>query len=49
MIWDAAKFLLSDIVIMGLIVLGVTGILLDLLMRLIGGFLMPWTRRKSKL
>ena len=44
MIWDAAKFLLSDIVIMGLIVLGLTGVLLDLIMRLIGAFLMPWTR-----
>ncbi len=45
MIWDAAKFLLSDIVIMGLIVLGITGILLDLVMRLIGRALMPWTGR----
>lgn len=44
MIWDAAKFLLSDVVIMGLVVLGLTGILLDLVMRLIGGLLMPWTR-----
>jgi len=48
MIWDAAKFLLSDIVIMGLIVLGVTGVVLDLIMRLIGGILMPWTRSKAK-
>ena len=44
MIWDAAKFLLSDVVIGGLIVLGLTGVLLDLLMRKIGAFLMPWTR-----
>ena len=43
MIWDASKFLLSDVVIMGLIVLGLTGVLLDLFMRLIGKFLMPWT------
>lgn len=43
MIWDAAKFLLSDIVIMGLIVLGITGVLLDLVMRMIGRILMPWT------
>ena len=43
MIWDASKFLLSDVVIMGLIVLGITGVLLDLFMRLIGKFLMPWT------
>ncbi|MEO9457386.1 MAG: ABC transporter permease [Lentilitoribacter sp.] len=44
MIWDAAKFLLSDVVIMGLIVLGLTGVALDLAMRAIGGILMPWTR-----
>ncbi|WP_417672017.1 ABC transporter permease [Roseibium sp.] len=42
MIWDAAKFLLSDVVIMGLIVLGLTGVALDLTMRLIGQRLMPW-------
>jgi len=44
MIWDAAKFLLSDIVIMGLIVLGLTGIALDLVMQALGRLLMPWTR-----
>lgn len=44
MIWDAAKFLLSDVVIMGLIVLGLTGVALDMAMRVLGGFLMPWTR-----
>jgi taurine transport system permease protein len=45
MIWDAAKFLMSDIVIMGLIVLGLTGVALDFAMRLIGRVLMPWTYR----
>lgn len=44
MIWDAAKFLLSDVVIMGLIVLGLTGVALDMVMRAIGSALMPWTR-----
>lgn len=44
MIWDAAKFLLSDVVIMGLIVLGLTGVLLDVIMRMIGALIMPWTR-----
>ena len=44
MIWDAAKFLLSDIVIMGLIVLGLTGVALDFTMRLIGRLLMPWAQ-----
>ena len=48
MIWDAAKFLLSDIVIMGLIILGLTGILLDITMRFIGFALMPWTRTTRK-
>jgi|TARA_B100001093_G_scaffold257853_1_gene246618 taurine transport system permease protein len=47
MIWDASKFLLSDIVIMGLIVLGLTGIGLDLIMRLIGRILMPWDRQNG--
>jgi taurine transport system permease protein len=42
MIWDAAKFLLSDVVIMGLIVLGLTGVALDLAMRAIAKLLMPW-------
>ena len=37
MIWDAAKFLLSDVVIMGLIVLGLTGVALDFGMRLLAG------------
>jgi taurine transport system permease protein len=44
MIWDAAKFLLSDVVIMGLVVLGLTGVALDFVMRFIGRVLMPWTR-----
>lgn len=47
MIWDAAKFLLSDVVIMGLIVLGLTGVALDWTLRLIGGWLMPWQARLS--
>ena len=47
MIWDAAKFLLSDVVIMGLIVLGLTGVALDAAMRLIGRLLMPWTTRTN--
>lgn len=48
MIWDAAKFLLSDVVIMGLIVLGLTGILMDFCLRLCGKLLMPWTRAINK-
>ncbi len=45
MIWDAAKFLLSDVVIMGLIVLGLTGVALDMAMRQVGRWLMPWEAR----
>jgi taurine transport system permease protein len=48
MIWDAAKFLLSDVVIMGLIVLGITGIGLDMILRAIGNALMPWMRKRSR-
>lgn len=45
MIWDAAKFLLSDVVIGGLFVLGITGVMLDYVMRAAGRLLMPWTRK----
>ncbi|MAL99377.1 ABC transporter permease [Hydrocarboniclastica marina] len=44
MIWDAAKFLLGDIVIMGLVVLGITGMALDLVLKFAGRVVMPWTR-----
>jgi taurine transport system permease protein len=42
MIWDASKFLLSDVVIMGLFVLGLTGLLLDWLIRQLERFITPW-------
>lgn len=42
MVWDAAKFLLSDVVIMGLIVLGLTGLVLDLMLRRLERALTPW-------
>jgi taurine transport system permease protein len=42
MIWDASKFLLSDVVIMGLFVLGLTGLMLDWLIRQIERFITPW-------
>jgi taurine transport system permease protein len=42
MVWDAAKFLLSDVVIMGLIVLGLTGLALDQLLRRLERALTPW-------
>ena len=46
MIWDAAKFLLSDVVIMGLIVLGLTGMMMDQILKVCGKLFMPWTRIK---
>lgn len=42
MIWDASKFLLSDVVIMGLFVLGFTGLFLDWLVRRLERILTPW-------
>lgn len=45
MIWDASKFLLGDIVIMGLFVLAFTGMALDVLIRLAERALTPWRFR----
>jgi taurine transport system permease protein len=42
MVWDASKFLLSDVVIMGLFVLGLTGLTLDFLVRRAERALTPW-------
>jgi taurine transport system permease protein len=42
MIWDASKFLLSDVVIMGLFVLAVTGLLLDWIVRRLERAVTPW-------
>ena len=42
MIWDASKFLLSDVVIMGLFVLGFTGLFLDWTVRGLERVLTPW-------
>jgi taurine transport system permease protein len=42
MIWDASKFLLTPVVIMGLVVLGLTGWVLDGLVRLLERRLSPW-------
>jgi len=42
MIWDASKFLLSDVVIMGLFVLGFTGLFLDWTVRRLERALTPW-------
>ena len=42
MIWDASKFLLTDVVMMGLFVLSVTGLGLDALVRWAERRLTPW-------
>lgn len=42
MIWDASKFMLTSTVIMGLIVMGVTGWLLDSIVRVIQRFFTSW-------
>lgn len=42
MIWDASKFLLTDVVMMGLFVLSLTGLLLDALVRWVERRLTPW-------
>jgi len=42
MIWDASKFLLSDVVIMGLFVLGLTGVALDWAIRQFERLITPW-------
>ena len=42
MIWDASKFLLTPVVIMGLVVLGITGWVLDGLVRWMERRMTPW-------
>ena len=42
MIWDASKFLLTDVVIMGLFVMGITGLLLDAFVRWLERQVTPW-------
>ncbi len=42
MIWDASKFLLGDVVIMGLFVLGLTGLALDWFIRQLERLITPW-------
>jgi taurine transport system permease protein len=45
LVWDASKFLMSDIVIMGLLVLAVTGLALDAVLRGFEVYLTPWRAR----
>lgn len=42
MIWIAQKFFLMDIVIIGIILIGIIGVAMDLLMRALEAWLIPW-------
>lgn len=42
MIWVAQKFFLMEIVIIGIILIGIIGISMDIMMRLIESWLIPW-------
>lgn len=42
LVWDAAKFLRSDIIFVGIIVMGLTGIFLDGILRLIARYVLRW-------
>ncbi len=42
MIWDAQKKLRMDVVVVGIIVIGLMGVLLDLAMRKLESWLIPW-------
>lgn len=42
MIWAAQAFLLTDIVIIGIILIGIIGVAMDYLMRLLEAWLIPW-------
>jgi taurine transport system permease protein len=42
MVLDASKFLQSDVVWMGIIVMGITGVFLDRILRLLEAWMVPW-------
>lgn len=42
MIWIAQKFLLTDVVFIGIIVIGIVGFTMDIFMRFLEGQLIPW-------
>jgi taurine transport system permease protein len=45
MVLNAAEFLVTDVVIMGIVVIGVLAYLFDLLMRKVERTLVPWKGR----
>ena len=42
MIWVAQKFFLTEIVIIGIVLIGIIGVAMDVLMRVLEGWLIPW-------
>ncbi|MNE20290.1 putative aliphatic sulfonates transport permease protein SsuC [compost metagenome] len=42
MVLDASKFLRSDIIFVGIIIMGITGMLIDAILRLIERKVVPW-------
>ena len=42
MVLDASKFLLSDVIFVGILIMGITGIILDALLKFIESRLVPW-------
>jgi taurine transport system permease protein len=42
MVFDASRFMRSDIIFMGIIVMGITSIILDRVLRLIEFKVVPW-------
>jgi len=42
MVWDASKFLRSDVIFVGIIAMGITGIGLDLIIRMVAKRLLRW-------
>jgi len=42
MVLNASKYLKSDVIFMGIIVMGITGVLLDLAIKHVGKLLVPW-------
>ena len=42
MVLDASKFLRSDVMFVGIILMGVTGALLDAIVRWLDSWIVPW-------
>ncbi|MNC66289.1 putative aliphatic sulfonates transport permease protein SsuC [compost metagenome] len=42
MVLDASKFLRSDIIFVGIIIMGLTGVLIDMLLRAVERKVVPW-------